>query len=108
MNPLYCVFLVIAVYIEVLLATGQGGLTPYLFAFNDKNAVPAGREQSKQMVHNVFRTEILNRPEFSGPEKKGRLGSHSVIKLYVVHIRNNGCTKDEKYPRGRWKSKGRV
>ena len=48
------------------------------------------------MVHNVLRTEILNYPEFSGPEKKSTLGSYSVINMYIIHIRNNGCTKEEK------------
>ena len=70
MNPLYCVLLEIAVYMKVFLGIGRGGLNLYLFAFNNSNAVPAGREQSKQIVQNVLRTEILNRPEFSGPEIK--------------------------------------
>ena len=34
-------------------------MAPYLFAFNNNNNVPAGREKSKQMVHNVLRTDIL-------------------------------------------------
>ena len=108
MNPLYFVLLAISVYVEVFLGTGRGGLTPYLFAFNNNNAVPDGREQSKQMVQNVLSTEILNRPEFGGPEKKGHLGIRSMINLSATHTRNNGCTKDEKYLCGQWKSKGRV
>ena len=94
---------------EVFLPTGQGDLTPYILAFNNNNNyVPAGGEKSKNMVQNILRTEIFNRPELSGPEKKGPLGSHSESKLSATHTRNNGCTEDEKYLRGRWKSKGRV
>ena len=61
MNPLCYIFLSISVYIEVLLATGIGGKTPYPFAFNDKNDVTDGGKQSKQMVQNVFSTDKLNR-----------------------------------------------
>ena len=81
MNPFYCVFLVIDIYMEVFLGIGGGRLTLYLFDFKNNNAIPDSREQSKYMVQNVLRTLILNRPEFSGPEKKCPLGSHSVIKI---------------------------
>ena len=93
---------------EVFLVTGRGGMTPYLFAFNNNNDVTAGRGQSKQMVQNVLRTEMLNRPEYSVTENKGPLGIHSVRKLSATHTRKNGCTKDEKYLRVKWKAKGRV
>ena len=45
MNTLYCVLMAIDVYMEVFLATGRGGLTPYFFAFNDNRDVPANRDQ---------------------------------------------------------------
>ena len=60
------------------------------------------------MIQNVLSTEILNRPEFSGPENKGPLGSHSVKNLSATHTRKNGCIRDEKYLRGQWKSEGRF
>ena len=108
MNTLYFVFLEIDVYMEVFLGTGRGGLIPYLFAFNDNNNLPVGGKQSKHIVHNLLRTEILNRPEFSRPENKCPLGSHSVRKLSATHTRKNSFTEDEKDLRGRWKAKGRV
>ena len=60
------------------------------------------------MFQNVLRTEILNQPDFSDPENKVHIGSHSVRNLSITHTRNNGCNKDEKYLRGQWKSKGHV
>ena len=66
------------------------------------------QDQSKHMVQDVLRTEKLNWPKFSFPEKKFPLGSHSVIHLSTTHTGNNGCTKDKKYLCAQWKSKGRV
>jgi hypothetical protein len=38
----------------------------------------------------------------------GPVGSHSVRKLSSTHARKNGCGKDEKDIRGRWKKGRRI
>ena len=82
MDPFYCVLLALAIWLETYLgATGQGGLSPYVFRFNDDLHVPEGGEKASKFEQKIFSTEIFNWPQFI--TNKGPLGSHS-IKSYMV------------------------
>ena len=51
---------------------------------------------------------ILGRKEFEAVEhNNGNKGTHSMRKFAVTFARRNGCNKDDKDIRARWKGKGR-
>jgi hypothetical protein len=106
MDPMYCVLLGLAVFLEVFIESGGGELTPYVFGFNPDERVPEGGVKAKETVQNILAGEIYNRDDFN--TTKGPLGTHSVRKLASTHARKNGCSKDEKDIRGRWKKGMRV
>jgi hypothetical protein len=107
MNPLYCVLLGLAVFLEIFIESGGGALlTPYVFGFSNDDTIPEGGNKAKENVQTILATEIYNRPEFN--TAKGPLGTHSIRKLASTHARKNGCSKDEKDIRGRWKKGQRV
>jgi hypothetical protein len=99
MDPMYCVLLALAVFLEIFIESGRGGLTPYVFGFSDDYSIPEGGQKAKDFVQTVLANEIFNRPEFN--TDNGPLGSHSNRKLAATHARKNGCSKDEKDIRGR-------
>ena len=77
MDPFYCVLLALAIWLEIYLgATGQGGLSPYVFRFNNNLSVPKGGEKASKFLLKIFSTEIFNQPQFI--TDKGPLGSHSI------------------------------
>ena len=77
MEPFYCVLLALAIWLEIYLgAAGQGGLTPYVFRFNDDLCVSEGGEKASKFVQKIFSTEIFNWPQFI--TNKGPLGNHSI------------------------------
>lgn len=49
---------------------------------------------------------MFNQPEFLTDD--GPLGTHSFRKFASTFCRRNGCSKDEKDHRGRWKRRGRT
>ena len=107
MDPFYCVLLALAIWLEIYLgATGQGGLSPYVFGFNDDLRVPEGGEKASKFVQKILSTEIFNRPQFI--TDKGPLGSHSIRKLSRTHARRNGANKDFCDVRGHWKTNRRI
>ena len=62
MDPFYCVLLALAIWLEIYLgATRQGGLSPYVFGFNNDLHVPEGGEKARKFVKKIFSTEIFNR-----------------------------------------------
>ena len=47
MDPLYCVLLGLAVFLEIFIESERGQLTPYIFGFNDDFRVPEGGKTAK-------------------------------------------------------------
>ena len=93
MDPFYCVLLALAIWLEIYFgAPGQGGLSPYVFGFNNDLRVPKGGEKASKFVQKIFSTEIFNWPQFI--TNKGPLGSHSIRKLLRTHAQRNGANKD--------------
>ena len=77
MDPFYCVLLALAIWLEIYLgATRQGGLSPYVFRFNNNFCVPEGGEKASKFVQKIIFTEIFNQPWFI--TNKGPIGSHSI------------------------------
>jgi hypothetical protein len=106
MDYRYCVQLALAVHTEIFLeSAGQGGLTPFVFGFSEDINRPEGGVKTKKEVQSILHNEIFCREEFND---RGRLGSHSNRKYASTHCRKNGCSKDEKELRGRWKKGKRV
>ena len=105
MDPLHCVLLGLGVWLEVFLTQfGMAERTPYVFGWNPDLSVPDGGDKVKNQIQTIFLEEVFCFPELQSAE--GPLGSHSIRKHASTHTRKNGCTKDEKDLRGRWK-KGR-
>lgn len=95
MNPVYCVHLNIALWLEVFLteSPAHAAITPYLFPFNNDIQIPAGGVKSKSFVQRAL-SKIFAREEFQSDA--GPCGSHSIRKYASTHVRNCGATKDEK------------
>jgi regulator of replication initiation timing len=107
MDSLYCVLIGLAVWLEIFVgAGGRGEMSPFDFGMSDDFRVPEGGEKVAKKIQEIFLKEIFCRPEFSTVE--GPLGSHSLRKQPSTHARKNGCNKDEKEIRGRWKSNRRI
>ena len=105
MDPMFCVLLGLAVWLEVFL--GHGGIaehTPYIFGLNQDVRVPQGGDKIKDAVSDIFAKEVFNQPEFV--MEGGPLGTHSIRKFASTFCRRNGCTKDDKDYHGRWKRRG--
>ncbi len=105
----YCVLLTLAIHLEVFLGTegGQGGLSPYVFGFSDDITVPDGGSKTKDKIQAILHNEIFCHEEFHDGVG-GLLGSHSNRKLASTHAMKNGCRREEKDLRGRWKRRKHV
>jgi hypothetical protein len=107
MDPLYCVLLGLAVFLEVFIEAGGAALTtPYVFGFSEDETVPKGGLKAKETVQTILANEIYNREEFD--TAAGPLGSHSIRKLASTHATKSGAPRDDKDVRGRWKRRKRV
>ena len=65
MDPLFCMLLGLAVWLEVFL--GHGGIAeqmPYIFRLNQDVQVPEGGDKIKDTVSDIFAKELFNWPEF--------------------------------------------
>jgi hypothetical protein len=60
MDPLYCVLLGLAVFLEIFIELGGGAL----FGFSNDNAIPEGGSKAKESVQTILATEIHSWPEF--------------------------------------------
>jgi hypothetical protein len=105
MNPVLCVFIGLAIWLEFYLGQSQG-LSPYVFAFSDDFRIPEGGKKTKVFIQKALR-KIYADDEFVA-KKRGRLGSHSNRKYAGNRTRRSGGTKDDKDYRGRWKNRRRV
>jgi hypothetical protein len=77
MDPLYCVLLGLAVFLEIFIESERGQLNPYIFGFNDDFRILEGGRKTKDWVQNMLAEEVFHLPEFhvSGP-----VGTHSIRK----------------------------
>jgi hypothetical protein len=66
----------------------------YFFSFSNNVDIPTGGVKAKDVVQNVFGQKLFNLEEFLDDE--GPLGSHSIQKFGITHIRQCGCSKDER------------
>jgi hypothetical protein len=101
------VLLGLAVWLEVFL--GHGGIaeqTPYIFGLNADVCVPQGGDKIKDAISDIFAKEVFNQAEFVADH--GPLGTHSFRKFAATFCRRNGCSKDDKDCRGRWKRRSRT
>jgi hypothetical protein len=111
MNRGYCVLLGLAIHLEMFIESGEGALTPLVFGIGDggdDNDIEKIANKTNKKIQSMLQHDILNRPEFVHFVDDGPVGSHSVRKLAATHSRKNGCTKDEKDIRGRWKKGRRI
>ena len=102
MDPKYCVFLNVSLFLEAHLESMPGAvLSPYIFSFSNDNRIPHGGKKTKNFVQDahrdLFRTNRYN-------QTRGRLGTHSLRKYASTYARNSGVSKDDKEVRGRWRS----
>ena len=107
MDPMFCVLLGLAVWLEVFL--GCGGITeqmPYIFGLNKDVRVPQGGDKIKDAVLDIFAKEVFNQPKFVTDD--GPLGIHSFRKFASTFCRRNGCSKDEKDCCGQWKRRAQT
>jgi hypothetical protein len=107
MDPMFCVLVGLGVWLEVFL--GRGGIaeqTPYIFGLNEDVRVPQGGDKIKDAVSDTFAKQVFNRNEVVTDD--GPLGTHSFRKFASTFCRRNGCSKDEKDLRGRWKRRART
>lgn len=107
MDSMFCALLGLAVWLEVFLSNGGiAEQTPYIFGLNEDVEVPKGGDKIKDAVSDIFAKDVFNQPEFLTDD--GPLGTHSFRKFASTFCRRNGCSKDEKDHRGRWKRRGRT
>jgi hypothetical protein len=105
MNPVLCVFIGLAIWLEFYLGQSQG-LSPYVFAFSSDFRIPDGGDKTNNFIKRILH-EIYNGDDFVA-ERGGGLGSHSNRKYAGNRCRRSGGTKDDKEYRGRWKNRRRV
>jgi len=106
MDTAFDTYVSLALWFEVFYKSyPPGEETPYLFSFGNDESIPDGGEKNKRTVQDIFHKEIFNKEEFAAI---GPLGRHIIRKFASTTCRKNGCTKDEKDYRGRWKAGRRV
>ena len=97
----YCVLASMALWLEVFsMKFAHSNNTPYLFAFSEDIRIPEGSDKSKSFVQRTITKHIKEDPNFGLG-----INTHSVRKMESTIVRRCGATKDEKYIRGRWKSR---
>jgi hypothetical protein len=107
MDPAYCVFVNLAIWLETSLSTVQHAWpSPYVFAFSPDHKVPGVGDRSKAQVLGILQEcELFHANNEHGGSQQPIGGTHSFRKFAATHCRNNGASRDDKDLRGRWKSK---
>ena len=113
MDPLFCVLLNIAMWLELFhAAVLEARNRMFLFGFTQEFQEPLGQLSPEERNAKAVKNKVceLIKPVLSriGVDVDGLLGSHSVRKFGSAWCRNNGASKDDKDHRGRWKSCSRV
>jgi hypothetical protein len=97
----FCVLLNLALWLEL----SCHRTSPYVFNFSEDITVPSGGVKAKNRVMDVLRVVLR---ELQLNLEEGEVGTHSIRKCALTHVRGNGVSKDDKDTRGRWKVTGRV
>jgi hypothetical protein len=106
MNPVFCVFISLGLWLESNLKSNPSAIaSPYVFSFPTTLQCLAVVKKAKDIAQSFFGQNVFKREEF---QMAGLLGSHSIRKFAATHVRKCGISKDDKDIRGRWKGKGRV
>ena len=100
MDPVFCVLVSTAIWLEYYLANLQG-LSPYMLDFLGNFCILEGGDKSNSWVQDQLK-KLFNGEEFIA-EKDGPLGSHSTQKFASTQSRWSGATKDERDLQGCWK-----
>jgi len=95
-DPMYCVLLSLAIYLEVWFGAGEEH-NQFLFGKGDT------AKKNLRLMSKAFR-DTWKRPDFV-KVKPGLLGTHSLRKFPCTMARNAGCSKDETDHRGRWRKR---
>jgi hypothetical protein len=100
-DPVFCVLLNLAIWLEL----SSRRSSPYVFNFSEDLLVPSGGYKVKNCAMHVLHI-VLRDLELDLEE--GEVGTHSIHKCALSHVRGNGVSKDDKDTRGRWKATSRV
>lgn len=92
-----CLFLSLAVYLEVAFGHGEALHHRYLFGYND-NPVINNSYVSSTLV------DCWKDPRFI-PKADGLIGTHSLRKFGATKARESGASKDDIDARGRWRKR---
>ncbi|KAL7567236.1 hypothetical protein ACA910_021220 [Epithemia clementina (nom. ined.)] len=103
MNPAYCVFCNLALWLEVnLMSTPGANNSPYVFAFSGDIEIPSGGNKSKNLVQLIMQRIFSTDPAFVG-NSEGPLGSHSIREYASSFVRQGGTLKDDWDLRAWWR-----
>ena len=75
-NPVNCVFISLAIWLELYLTTQQQNLSPYVFNFSGDFTIPGGGDKTNDFVANTLQDKAYNSDQFIA-DRDGPLGSHS-------------------------------
>ena len=105
MDPLFCLLLNLAVYLEEMLCRDPNQL--YLFTDSVSDNAPKNLIQTyrKRLEKVVWKNAEFKALEVEDDEGEG-VGTHSYRKFPSNYARGCGCIPDEIEIRGRWKSQG--
>jgi Transcriptional activator of glycolytic enzymes len=105
MDPMFCLLLNLAIYLEETLARNPNQLYLFTDATSDrapKNLIQTYRKRLEKVVwkHQDFKSLATEEDDKEG------VGTHSYRKFPANHARGCGCAPDEIEIRGRWKTQG--
>lgn len=106
MDPLYCVFVGLAIWFEFYFSTVDGG-SPYVFDFSGDFDIPQGGDKSNEFVQKQIK-KVIKADTFVEEENRLKVGCYGIRKYASTRVRRCGASRDDKDYRGRWKSKARV
>ncbi|KAL9179019.1 hypothetical protein ACHAXT_011992 [Thalassiosira profunda] len=114
MNPLYCVLLALAIFLEHWIEGGRGLESQWLFCdgvtteHSTQKEMDAEANRTKKRLYDVLR-RLIDGPAFVLSQEAAdvtyRLGVHSTKKFATTHARRRGVPKDFTDYRARWKNK---
>lgn len=92
-----CLFLSLAIYLEVAFVHGEALHHKYLFGYNDNPAL------NNSYISSAL-VECWKDPRFI-PKADGLIGTHSLRKFGATRARESGASKDDIDARGRWRKR---
>jgi len=104
MNPLFCVLLDLAIYLEVKFSRDGSLHSKYLFTDEVDEKAP---KRCLAAYSRAVKKQVFDNPAFLELSRQtaGGLGVHSIRKFPASWIKMIGGTQDEIDVRGRWKGK---